>query len=100
MSEYAWVTQAPSDERLMKPIWSEALLNDGKAALELERPIMNKNRRGVPLPASDFPKRVRPNVTSGMPSFDFHVRRGNDTPARFPNRRQGYCRVVLRSTVW
>lgn len=58
MSEHVWVTQAPNDERLMKPIWSDASLDEDKVVFEVERSIRNKNQRGVPLPASDFPTRV------------------------------------------
>jgi len=61
MSEYAWVTQAPSDERLMAPMWSDAEIDGDKAAAELERPVKNKSRRGVPLPAADFPASVAAN---------------------------------------
>jgi len=77
MSEYAWVTQAPNDERLIKPIWSDAALDDDKKARDLERVIKNNSRRGISLPASDFPTRVAgnreptdpPTIYKNLPHF-------------------------------
>jgi hypothetical protein len=42
----------------MKPIGSDAALDDNKDAREVELTAKNKSRRGVPLPASDFPTKV------------------------------------------
>lgn len=47
-----------SDERLIKPFLSESSLDDDKQQKDIQRPIINKNLRGEPLPASQFPSRL------------------------------------------